>query len=1629
MPDLVLEDVEEEEVVFDHMLTISDITSDDRWKQAGPDRRDAIQRRYAQDLDEFARISGWDDWTGQDTIDTVTEGFAPSLFERGKGALGIVEEFGKALAFGSRDTAKAAIPIIGEIFDPQGEGNVRARESLGTLLEVTGDSEPAQTTESLVERGLRSQQETLLDLGAMTPDQALREDRVRELEKGPETFSQTDIGTGLREAAEATAAERGFSERSEEINKLPLTHPLRVLSTIRDSAPITTASIAAAVAAGPTGAVLTSGIFEAGFSAKELRGLGFTDEQIAQKAPIQGFIKGMLEAVLPAKLAGNLLKKSDGLQVIGHAIGIEGITEVLQEAVDIIGGDDGIETIRDLTNVLSDNVGRMAEAGVLGALSGGVIGGVTIMPAVVEKIVNERVSKGAMTSEQAMAVVAEANSRVPEEQKKTAERVSNTLRAVQAEEDFVNEATTEAEPVEGEPVAVEDQPPTAEQVAAVEEPVNISRPSRRRPVAPAEEQVIEADVILDKPQEEVSAKEGSGVITPSESVAPESPTSPPPPVPVVAPVQPSTVEDYKGTPVVPITEPRVHPVHGEETMVERRTDVEGNVTIAINESQVQKAFDNKQWTKPRVEGVTPLAEESFDDVSQWREFTLEHEVQHANFPTLKSTEPGYAANEEQINRAAAKELGVEAKLYPVPLSKAKPSEVALDAQQSLKELGHKPTRRQSKAEKPLTESEKLDDVPIDLRDTLSAHLTEASKEAPSIDEVEKARLEIKKAAKPKRRRRGRSDKGAAVSPAEVGSQLVTLGRDVVSKGATTLKAFTEGMRKHLGDAFDSFSSAISVLYDTVRGRKQPKTPLEGDYAVYNDSAASGLIKGIFQNGKDAIKKIDSGMGIFFTPLASQAGRIDKRLEGPLKKYDFELSRSMTRDETIARAFLDKVAAVRESKDEFLAFKDSLLNGDFDFANKVADTHGFRSEFDAVQEMLSRLREEMIDMGLDIQQVDNYFPRNIIDLDGLEETLPGKIKGKDEHIELAKNISALSNSAVQPRLIDQVKPGQLKFYADPEIALLNYTRQANRTIFSRDFLIDKPSDQQLAPETLIGKKVEDILGKDFNKMDLIDRRTAILIYESVFRNEGITSTPLRVFRNVGLSDALGSVTSAIIQLDDIAFAAAVFGIRNTVEATGTTVANIGRRRKGEDTKGVTKADVYINEIAHELLVKHPARRPGAVNFMERQSAKIFDSVVKWTGMKALDGLGKEVIIQAAYNKLQKESKKNDLSARSKRNLDVLFTESQQKQVVSDLKKDQLSDDVRLLLFHEVTKIQPISLTAVPSKFHTSGNGRIFYTLKTFFIARLNAMRTEVTDKDVPAAEATRMAFRLAAILGIAGFGLSELKDWLLRRKTSIPEQAINSLFSILGFQKFFLYQARREGAPKAAASFFLPPKAVFERSWDDYQDLKSGKLKIRKPKDILNLKAVQSIPTLPATAVVTSTLAQDPFSLGGKFAYWREGGGKKRTDARELGALYSPQFNWLGYDLNPNIYFSIADEGYKTFTGGRLGKTSHDAFKELTGERLLDSYGRKTPSKTFTFDKQKYKMTPAEYQKFLEITGKMTRLELNKQNIEWGKVSSATADKRDKIISNIQGQVRRQMFPEIYGSSGTLGRRPTRRMNQ
>ena len=544
-----------------------------------------------------------------------------------------------------------------------------------------------------------------------------------------------------------------------------------------------------------------------------------------------------------------------------------------------------------------------------------------------------------------------------------------------------------------------------------------------------------------------------------------------------------------------------------------------------------------------------------------------------------------------------------------------------------------------------------------------------------------------------------------------------------------------------------------------------------------------------------------------------------------------------------------------------------------------------SGYSKIDEMLRHLHGKAKETGMNIKYLYDYFPRSVKNYRGLMEKhgwarksefqkMVDKFEANSEraatHQERANIFNKmLSRGEVEPgasytkkRKLEVLESGDLKYYNSMEDTLGSYIFDISRRIERRKFLGQaykqagkKPGEPRKLPrrqddilEESIGKDVSDLV-EELRKSghvdtDKINELTRLL----KVRMEGDAGPHSWVagYRNIHYATTIGNPFSTLTQFSDISLAA--------VKDAGVTGSVLGRALRGKGFD-YTVEDFGLSNVADDIMNRG-------------KTGAFLDWMLKGSGFKAIDRLGKNTHLSSAYQRLRKSANASPNSAAYKK-----FKEEQQPRFGSDFEDlvdalrngDKANENVRLAVFNELADIQPITLSSMPEQYIKSKNGRLMYALKSFTIKQVDFARKQILDKIVkaktPAQVKEGMAnyARYVTLFGGSMMGINTLKDFILGRDIEVKDELADAWLQTLGASRFSIYQwkdIQRSGAKRglttAAGKVMLPGAVVFDLI-DDFIKLGSGKLE--------SFQDITSIKDIP---------------IGGKFAYWRLGEGKEKT---------------------------------------------------------------------------------------------------------------------------------------------------------
>ena len=641
---------------------------------------------------------------------------------------------------------------------------------------------------------------------------------------------------------------------------------------------------------------------------------------------------------------------------------------------------------------------------------------------------------------------------------------------------------------------------------------------------------------------------------------------------------------------------------------------------------------------------------------------------------------------------------------------------------------------------------------------------------------------------------------------------------------------------------------------------------------------------------ETMKDIKDKANFLLVPISRNLKKINPILTAVFREHDGKI-RTRTR-ELMDRAspFVVKMTTLlkptltnKKDAEKFQEFKFYLLNGEFGEIAKLLDRmHSSKiintSEQDALGEQLKTMRDTLDEIrvyareegGIDVGYFKDYFPRQIKNYKAFRKYLDENDATRDVRNEIdialdeyAKKFKYASIDLIPPeeaaevasrvlrgfpvkggeavtpnfkkRSIKKVTPDMLEAYADPADSLKTYIERSVDATERRIFLGRKPT----TPTKTVGFEGSlDRISSDLGLKMNVDESLADSVATRILKEKGLelsrddvaklreiiqarfsgksVSPLIQGLKNAGYIQVMGNFGSAITQLAELAYAFHFHGFGNTFHSL------FNRKENFNFTKHFGLQDHHIDAQTSA----------GGLS-------KLLDKVFTGVGLKKLDQLSKNTIMNASWKKYRKQALSKNGARKLKEELDPVFGVERSREMISDLvnmspNSKELPKSVEELVFYKFLDLNPATLTEMPMGYTSSGDLRIAYMLKTFTIKQFDVYR-EAAGEDINRAfllkkqgknkEAAREAAKgvaklagLATVFAAANASTDVVKDTLAGRPTKLDEMVVNNSLRLLGVNRHLIYKSKREGVARSLLEMALPPTAVFDRAGKDINDV-------------------------------------------------------------------------------------------------------------------------------------------------------------------------------------------------------------------
>lgn len=628
------------------------------------------------------------------------------------------------------------------------------------------------------------------------------------------------------------------------------------------------------------------------------------------------------------------------------------------------------------------------------------------------------------------------------------------------------------------------------------------------------------------------------------------------------------------------------------------------------------------------------------------------------------------------------------------------------------------------------------------------------------------------------------------------------------------------------EAADQFAkgSRDPALKQLAIGGAAAGAALALDDGEDSGAAAAGMLglAGMRRGARETLISTGKGLDYALGAVSTRLGNVSEALKFRAREFERRVLHNThlatQQIEPFLRGLKGTSGKLRDDLDLAL-----LTNDGAAVKRLIAPHPELAKGYTLVEAALDAFNYQLKSTGRFAQGLTDYFPRVVNDFEGLNKFL-GKtaaaglekvmnaaeadsLKNKqramtDVERSLVVNRYLLSTPAanlprhLQSRSIPVITKELRPFYEAPENSLIRYVQAAVQDIetarfFGKDLKLTTKANGAKAVnlDDSIGGLVDSEMRA--GKMDGKGAEEVKSILSSRFKEGEQGAAPIvQHMRNLANAGLLGNFVSAATQLGDLGTSVYAQGFRDSMVSVAKTLTS----RQQISPKDFGLANHISEEFSSKL-----------------GTARVLQTVFKYSGFSAVDMFGKRTTLNAALYKYQRWSQSAEGEAKIAEKYAEAFG-SDFPDLVRDLKSRRMTDNVRGLLFSELSDLQPISKLEMPQGYLDMPNGRIVYMLKTFMLKQMDVVRRD-TFQEIAKGNVARGLKNLTAYaltLGIAGATTDMIKDFILGKPFDAKWEDIPlNVLKTFGWSKYNLDKAKGGHPVAAVAGMIAPPYQMLD----------------------------------------------------------------------------------------------------------------------------------------------------------------------------------------------------------------------------
>lgn len=573
----------------------------------------------------------------------------------------------------------------------------------------------------------------------------------------------------------------------------------------------------------------------------------------------------------------------------------------------------------------------------------------------------------------------------------------------------------------------------------------------------------------------------------------------------------------------------------------------------------------------------------------------------------------------------------------------------------------------------------------------------------------------------------------------------------------------------------------------------------------------------------------------FGVLSSRIARYSPPLAQKLQRIEGRTKQATYRDIAEVRPVAE---AINKQLPEqyFDTFQMMIFGGDFNAAKGLLKRHTQigAEAIDRFSKKLNDKYKEAKEAGLEIDFLENMFPRRVSDRDGLRKYLgadPVRIsqynKAADNYArkigkktkdnlttdEVAVVLNSLhtlprtqgvkgAKSVSASRVIEQVDSGMLPFYERYDVGLYTYLEEINRAIHTRNIL-GRPVKKS---KHYHGEPIVDVEDSIFQLIaeEKAARRLAL---------DDIASEELAQSLRLALSPPK-DIPTAVKFIQSMTYLETIGNYGSTVTQLADLPHNLRSNGFYPMLKSLLNPESYktenVDRILGDLVSVELGTPRSAMGLLDKSVDAVLSSPL--TFFKKMDKLTKGTYIQGAYEKAFAMAKTDKGIARLREDYGLVYGDEFYK-LIQDLKARNKSPMVEEFLYIKASEIYPTSRLETLESVLNQPVWRLATLLKNYTLKSIydGVVRRGIIEnvKKGRKEEAAKSALQLMTVFVAAEATVAEIKDFMFGRgfsSSDIREQNFtDSLYRLAGVNEYLVDRYIKQGDVKGMlAEFILPP---------------------------------------------------------------------------------------------------------------------------------------------------------------------------------------------------------------------------------